>query len=129
MSEVEEKYAQLPERLREVVDVFARHLASERHRSTHTVRAYTKDTVSLLAHSVDLGYADMGDWDIGVLRSWLAAARESGAARASIARYAATARVFCTWAHKSGMTARDLGQLLASPVTHRKLPSVLRSDQ
>jgi integrase/recombinase XerC len=42
--------AELPPALAAVVDGFARHLTLERGLSAHTVRAYTGDVVSLLAH-------------------------------------------------------------------------------
>ena len=43
----EAAHAALPDPMRSAVDAFARHLASERGRSTHTVRAYVADVVSL----------------------------------------------------------------------------------
>jgi integrase/recombinase XerC len=44
--------AELPPALGAIVDGFARHLTLERGLSAHTVRAYTGDVVSLLAHLV-----------------------------------------------------------------------------
>ncbi|MEV6525491.1 tyrosine recombinase XerC [Longispora sp. NPDC051575] len=115
--------------MRDAVDDFARHLASERGRSVHTVRAYTADTVSLLAHAAAAGQDAVAGLDIRVLRGWLAGVREGGAARASLARRAAVARVFCAWAHRTGLLDVDPGQLLASPKAHRDLPAVLRAEQ
>ena len=88
----EAAHAALPDPMRSAVDAFARHLASERGRSTHTVRAYVADVVSLLDHAGRMGCAGPDDLDLGVLRSWLARLRTTGAARSSLARRSAAAR-------------------------------------
>jgi integrase/recombinase XerC len=125
----DELRAGLPEAMSAAVDRFARHLASERARSAHTVRAYLGDVVSLLDHAARMGATDPSELDLAVLRSWLARLRTTGAARSSLARRAAGARGFCTWAYREGLTDRDVGQRLASPKAHRELPGVLRPDQ
>jgi integrase/recombinase XerC len=122
-------HAALPEPMRAAADGFARHLASERGRSAHTVRAYLGDVVSLLDHAARMGCTAPDDLDLGVLRSWLARLRTTGAARSTLARRAAAARTFTAWAHRDSLLARDVGALLASPKAHRELPTVLRADQ
>jgi integrase/recombinase XerC len=122
-------HAALPPDLRAAVDAFARHLASERGRSAHTVRAYVGDLVSLLDHAARMGCATPGDLDLTVLRSWLARLRTTGGARTSLARRAAAARTFTAWAHRDGLLDRDVGAALASPKARRELPTVLRTDQ
>ncbi|MBO0870788.1 MAG: tyrosine recombinase XerC [Micromonosporaceae bacterium] len=119
----------MPEPLRAAVAGFARHLASERGRSPHTVRAYLGDAVSLLDHAVRMGRTELGTLDLTVLRSWLARLRTTGAARASLARRAAAARTFTAWAHREQLIPTDVGLRLASPRVRRPLPSVLRQDQ
>jgi integrase/recombinase XerC len=125
----EQAHAGLPDELRDAVDAFARHLAGERGRSPHTVRAYTGDVVSLLDHAGRMGATALADLDLTVLRSWLARLRVTGAARGSLARRAAAARAFTRWAHRDGLIAHDVGQRLASPKARRDLPGVLRADQ
>jgi integrase/recombinase XerC len=115
--------------MRSAVDAFAGHLAAERNRSEHTVRAYVVDVVSLLDHAMRMGAADPASVDLMVLRSWLARMRTTGAARTTLARRAAAARTFTAWAHRSGLSPLDPGLRLASPKPHRDLPSVLRADQ
>jgi integrase/recombinase XerC len=119
----------LPEVMRDAVDGFGRELAGVHNRSPHTVRAYLADVVSLLDHAVRMGSRQVGDLQIGILRSWLAKQRTLGAARASLARRAASARVFTAWAHREGLLAGDVGAQLATPKAQRTLPSVLRADQ
>jgi integrase/recombinase XerC len=125
----EDTYAALPEPLRDAVDGFARHLAAERNRSAHTVRAYVADVVSMLDHAARMGATGPADVDLAVLRSWLARLRTTGAARTSLARRGAAARTFCTWAYRENLLPTDVGQRLASPKAHRELPGVLRADQ
>jgi integrase/recombinase XerC len=115
--------------MREAVDAYARHLADERGRSPHTVRAYVGDIVSLLDHATRMSCATVADLDLGVLRSWLARLRTTGAARTSLARRAAAARAFTAWARREGLAGQDAGARLASPKAHRELPAALREDQ
>ncbi len=125
----EAAHAALPVPMREAVDGFARYLGSERGRSAHTVRAYVGDVVSLLDHAGRMGCTGPDQLDLGVLRSWLARLRTTGAARTSLARRAAAARTFTAWAHRDGLLDRDVGAQLASPKAGRALPTVLRDDQ
>ncbi len=125
----EAAHAALPDPMRTAVDAFARHLASERGRSAHTVRAYVADTVSLLDHACRMGCVEPGGLDLHVLRSWLARLRTAGAARTSLARRAAAARTFTAWAYRDGLLDGDVGAQLASPKARRDLPAVLRDDQ
>lgn len=119
----------LPPAMRDAVDGFAVHLAQVRNRSAHTVRAYVADLVSLLDHAVRMGCTAPADLDLGVLRSWLAKQRTTGAASSSSARRAAAARTFSGWAYRSGLLATDVAAPLATPKTRRELPVVLRADQ
>jgi integrase/recombinase XerC len=125
----EKSHANLPEPMREAIDGFAAHLAGERNRSVHTIRAYVSDVVSLLDHAVRMGARSPADVDLVVLRSWLARLRTAGAARTTLARRGAAARTFCTWAYREKLTPTDAGQRLASPKARRELPGVLRADQ
>lgn len=119
----------LPVAMRDAVDEFGVQLARVENRSTHTVRAYVGDVVSLLDHAAAAGCAAPADLDITVLRGWLAARHHDGAARTSQARRAAAARTFTAWAHRTGLAATDAGAQLASPRAHRDLPAVLRAEQ
>src|SRR5690348_13623717 len=105
----EATHAALPDPMRAAGDAFARHLARERGRSAHTVRAYVADTVSLLDHAVRMGATEPADLDLSVLRSWLARLRTVGAARTSLARRAAAARTFTHWGHRDGLLPHDVG--------------------
>ena len=121
--------AALPAALGHSVEGFERYLLLERGYSRHTARAYAGDVVSLLDYAAGLRVTEPGELDLGVLRGWLARLRSSGAARSTLARRAAAARTFTGWLRRSGLTAEDAGELLASPRPHRTLPSVLGQDE
>lgn len=123
------RHAALPEAMRDAVDAFARHLAAERNRSAHTVRAYVADVVSLLDHAVRMGVDRVDALTLPVLRSWLARLRTTGSARSTSARRAAAARTFLAWAVRDGRLERDIGSALAVPRTRRDLPQAPRTDQ
>jgi integrase/recombinase XerC len=129
VNRTEAAHAALPPPMRAAVDRFARHLAHERGRSPHTVRAYVTDLVSLLDHAGRMGCGQPADLSLGVLRSWLARLRSTGAARTSLARRAAAARTFTAWGYRDGLLPADVGAALASPKARRDLPAVLRADQ
>lgn len=103
---------------------FATHLAAERGRSPHTVRAYTGDLTGLLT-----GLDDLAALDLPALRRWLAAGHAAGAGRSTLARRAAAARSFTAWARRTGLLATDPGARLVSPRPRPTLPPVLGVEQ
>ncbi len=115
----------LPAAFASARDGFARHLADERGRSPHTVRAYVGDVTALLAYAHDAGLTGLDDLDLALLRSWLGRQAGRGLARATLARQVAAARTFTAWAHRRGLTTADNGQRLAAPRVARELPAVL----
>jgi integrase/recombinase XerC len=107
-----------------ILDAFLRHLALERGRSAHTVRAYRADLAPLLA---EIG--DVTALDLATLRRWLAKGHAAQASRATLARRAAAARTFTAWAHHAGHLAADPGARLVSPRPRHTLPTVLGAGQ
>jgi integrase/recombinase XerC len=108
---------------------FADHLRDEGGRSPHTVRAYLGDLQTLFAHAQRLGLGAPNDLELWVLRSWLARQGSTGAARATIARRAAAARNFTSWAQRNGLTTTNAGAMLVASSGRRALPAVLDADQ
>jgi len=108
---------------------FARHLGGERGLSEHTQRAYLGDLHSLTSYARDRGITDLSGLQLGDLRSWLAHQSESGAARSTLARRAASARAFLRWATRVGVIDADPSLRLVAPHRLRSLPGVLRQDE
>ncbi|GHF62847.1 integrase/recombinase XerC [Amycolatopsis bartoniae] len=126
--------AALPEKARDLIARYERHLSLERGLSEHTVRAYVGDVVSLLGflhqdHGADDDRSALAGLDVAVLRAWLAHQHGSGASRTTLARRSAAARTFTAWARRQGALEVDPGARLVSPRTHRTLPAVLRPDE
>lgn len=109
---------------------FSSHLALERGLSEHTITAYHADLSSLFAFvwGPDATDGDPEDFTLSALRGWLAESSESGQARATIARHAAAARTFSTWAARTGRLPTDVAARLASPKATGELPTVLTAD-
>jgi integrase/recombinase XerC len=118
----------LPPALDSALTRFVDHLRLERGLSPHTVRAYEGDVHGLLRHAARLRCVQVGDLDVGVLRSWLAQLHARGASRSTLARRASAARMFTCWAHRRELSPTDSGVRLASPKAQRPLPEVLRID-
>ena len=93
------------------------------------MRAYRADVAGLLDHAVRMGHSQLDSLDLRVLRSWLAGQASRGRARSTVARRAASARMFTAWAHRQGLLAADPGGLLATPRSSRTLPHVLGHDE
>lgn len=119
----------LPPGLRAAVAAWTRHLAIVCNRSEHTVRGYSGDVISLLDHGSRMGVTTPAEIDLVVLRSWLARLRTGGACSATLARRAASARVFSTWCYQEGLMGADVGARLASRRVRSRVPAVLRQDQ
>lgn len=108
---------------------FAAHLRTVCGLSPHTVRAYTSDVSTLLRYLADSGCDDVARLDLALLRGWLSAQRRHGCSRGTLARRAAAARAFTTWATKAGLMSSDPGSRLVAPRSQRALPGVLRQAE
>jgi site-specific recombinase XerD len=85
-----------PQPLTEVIEEFARHLAAERNRTEHTVRAYVGDITNLAEHLSRRGHTSFERLDLATLRSWLAGQQTRGRSRATLSRRASAARASIT---------------------------------
>ncbi|HEY8822362.1 MAG TPA: tyrosine recombinase XerC [Dermatophilaceae bacterium] len=111
------------------VEAFGRHLRVERGRSVHTQRAYLGDLGNLMDFADSHGIHDLSELRLSDLRSWLAQQSETGAARATIARRAASARAFLRWATRTGLVEADPSLRLVAPKRLQTLPGVLKQDE
>lgn len=112
----------------ECVDAFAEHLARERDRSEHTIRAYVGDVRACLTWCADDGSTGLEDVDLARLRAWLGTLASGGAARSTLSRRSAAVRTFFAWARRVGRVEVDPALRLASPKRQRTLPDVLTRD-
>lgn len=118
--------AALPVALRDGLEIFARHLRSERGLADATVRAYVADIEAMLEHAVRMGVTSPDQLQHAALRSWLAKMHSQGYAPASLARKASAARMFTAHMTRLQLMPADAGSRLGHPKRSKKLPRVLR---
>lgn len=106
-------------------EAFLEHLARVRRLSPATVKAYRSDLRDL---SVSAGAVAIDDVDLEVLREWLWRATQRGDARSTLARRAAAARSFFSWAKEQELIAHDPSLRLTAPKRGRALPTVASQD-
>jgi integrase/recombinase XerC len=127
--DLEDQRASLPSAYQQALSGFLRHLALEGNRSERTVAAYRGDVTQLLFYLHQRGGTELDVLTLAALRGWLAHLRTTGAARASLARRAATARTFSAWAFAHKLIVADVGELLVSPRPRRVIPQIVSADE
>lgn len=118
-----------PARLQTARDGFLRHMALERERSEHTLRAYRSDINNLYTYAVARGATDMTGLDLTLLRGWLMALQQSGLSRSTLARRSATIRSFLAWAVRENLITNNPAIRLKSPKRDQRLPHILQNNQ
>jgi integrase/recombinase XerC len=109
------------------IEAFLGYLSGARGRSDNTVRAYRNDLTQLFRSMPDItSVKQVGLVD---LRAWLADLHRNGCARSTIARKAAAARAFTSWALQRGIIEVDPALRLASPSVPKTLPAILTQTQ
>lgn len=106
-------------------DAFAEHLSRVRRLSAATVRAYRSDLRDLCAAAGDPALDAV---DLEMLRDWLWKSTQRGDARSTLARRAAAARSFFSWAQEEGLVTHDPSIRLVAPKRGRTLPTVASRD-
>lgn len=106
-------------------EAFAEHLDRVRRLSPATVRAYRSDLRDL---GETVGGLELEHVTLDTLRDWLWRATQRGDARATLARRAAAARSFFTWAQEQNLIEHDPSVRLVAPRRGRTLPTVASQD-
>lgn len=113
----------------EAIAAFAEHLRAERGYSPATLRSYLADVRTLASHALAAGVVGPEALELAHLRDWLWQSQQSGLAKNSIARRAASARSFTAWLERTGAAPTDAGRRLRAPKADRRLPRVVTRDQ
>jgi integrase/recombinase XerC len=111
------------------IDAYARHLASDRGFSEHSIRGYRADLGDLARFARFTVGAGLADLDLELLRDWLWRASSAGLAKSTIGRRAASARGFTRWLAATGAAPSDAGARLKAPRPDQHLPRVLTRPQ
>lgn len=115
--------------MRAHVDDFLASLEHERRASPHTVAAYRRDLLQLLAFAAEKrpSAKEPADFDVTLLRGWLGVLARSHTP-SSVARKIAAVRALYRFLRKLGRAERDPARDLALPKVRRKLPLFLNVD-
>lgn len=119
----------LPEADEQILMRYRDHLAHERGRSDHTVRAYVREARAFLQDLHTHERLALADVDLPALRGYLARRAEEGIATSSLARMVSSLRTFCRWLASVGVIEEDVSRRLRAPKRGRHLPSVLTPAQ
>jgi len=120
-----ESEAELSAELAGVIADFEQFLSLERGMSAHTVRAYLGDVTDLLSLGARCGIVQLADFDLSMLRSWLAEQAEARLSAATISRRGAAAHTLFEWAQATGRITANPAARLATPKPGLNLPEVL----
>lgn len=104
---------------------FTDHLEKVRRLSPATVRAYRSDLRDLAQTVGELGVDEVS---LETLRDWLWRATQRGDARSTLARRAAAARSFFSWAQEHELIPHDPSLRLVAPKRGRTLPTVASQE-
>jgi len=114
-----------PPRVDVHVEAFDRYLATERHASSHTRRAYTTD---ILAFLDDAGIAKSARVTTDALRRWLRHV-DGALDRSTIARKLSALRSFHRFLVRTGVRTSDPTIGIPTPKARRRLPAHLSLDE
>lgn len=119
---------EFPQPWLDVLEEFLRHAAEVKRRSPNTVRAYQNDLIDLFTDLNVFEVTELSQLNLSHLRRWLGRLIESHAP-ATVARRAAAARAFSSWAYQAGVLPSDVGAALRSPKAGRTLPRHLSQSK
>jgi integrase/recombinase XerC len=119
--------------MREALTAFVEYLASHKHYSSHTVRAYQTDLEQFIEFLVEIkreselpSVEDVTKEDI---RIFLAARIRHGMSKRSVARKLASLRAFFGYLSRNGVITSDPTITLYSPKQDKHLPEFLREEE
>lgn len=113
------------------VEPFLAALRNERGASNHTVRAYTREVNSFIAHLAATLSPDANLCTVEHLhiRAYLAVLYDRGLTRASAARALASIRSWFRWLTKEGVLESNPARLVSTPKLPKHLPRVPSAEQ
>ncbi|MDO5049729.1 MAG: tyrosine recombinase XerC [Actinomycetaceae bacterium] len=113
----------------DVLSRWEHYLTHSRGMSAHSVRAYMSDIDSALQFMLGESEFDSKELTPRAFRAWIASKVREGDARSSIARYAASARLFGQWMTREGLVDVDPTLKLKAASVDQVLPDTLSTEQ
>lgn len=112
-----------------LVHDFANWLEHNRGFSAHTIRAYETDIRAALLFACGAEPFNPAEFNASTLRAFLSSRVRKGDARASVARYGASLRLFGQWLLKNGFIDTDPTLKLRTAKVDSHLPQILSIEQ
>ena len=111
------------------MDRFLAYGRTARRWSGHTLEAYASDLTRLCTSLDAQSVRDVRKVDANRLRQFLAAEKDRGLARATVARVVASVRSLFRWLHRERVVPANPAAALRAPKRHRKLPEPLTRQE
>jgi integrase/recombinase XerC len=111
------------------LDAYLQHLRSERQMSPHTLEAYQRDLLKLLALCEKQGISSWATLDVRQLRSFVARLHQQGLSARSLARLLSATRGLYSYLLGEGLCQHDPATGIAPPKRERRLPRTLDADR
>ena len=112
------------------IDSFIGHLRAERNCSQHTLRAYAADLRSFRDHMACIDESlDFFNADADVVRSWVAALMDGGAAPSSVCRKLSSLRTFYHYLQCANPTLHNPAAQLQGPKRRKRLPTFVKESE
>ena len=113
----------------DLLEAWRSHLALNRRRSPHTVRAYCAAATKLLENGDFVDWLEIASIDAGALRTQLAARRADGLGNASAARELSALKAFISFARGQAGISDPTGPRLRGPRIKKGLPRPVTPDE
>lgn len=111
------------------LDAYLAHLRNERQLSAHTLDAYQRDLLRILALCTQDQLGSWAELDSARLRRMVARLHQQGQSARSLARLLSAVRGFYQYLLREGLCQHDPADGLSPPKSPRKLPRALDADR
>ncbi len=115
--------------MKQGIDSFLRHLATEKNFSANTVAAYSNDLLQMADFLQSKGVKEWSDVDHQMIMSYFIDLKQRGYALTTIARKTASARTLFKYLEKEGLVRNNLTDNIGTPRVKRSLPQPLAQNK
>lgn len=115
--------------MKQEIDGFLRHLATEKKFSANTVSAYSNDLLQMADFLQNKGVNQWSNVDLQLIMSYFIDLKQRGYALTTIARKTASARTLFKYLENTGVIRNNLTDNIGSPRVKKSVPRPLPENQ
>lgn len=115
--------------MKEGIDAFLRHLATEKNFSANTIAAYSNDLLQMADFLQNKGVKEWPDVNVQQIMSYFIELKQRGYALTTIARKTASARTLFKYLEKEGVIRSNITDNIGTPRVKRSLPQPLPQNK